>query len=71
MGVKVHVFLYNSLAKFENRIGEQKKKKDWLLLTNCPHEISMYFYTTHQLNLRIGSGNKKEERVVTLKELST
>ena len=26
---------------------------------NCPNEINIYFFTTHHLNLRIGSENKK------------
>ena len=33
--------------KFENWIGEKKKKGQWLLLTNCPREISMYYEEIH------------------------
>ena len=54
-----HVLLYNSHSKFENWIEEQKKKREWLHKRNCPHEINMYFDTTHQLNLRIRSKNRK------------
>ena len=56
-----HVILYNSPPKFENLIRKQKKKRESLLLTNCPCEIKTFFYSTHLLNLRIGLENRKRK----------
>ena len=52
-------YLLNLRIVLENR----KKKREWLLLTNCPCEIC----TTHYLNLRIGLKNRKKKKAVTLK----
>ena len=63
---------WNQLTSYIWELDWRTKKREWLLLTNFPHEINMFFYTTHLLNLKIGLENrKKEERAVTLNKLST
>ena len=55
-------FYITHLLNIKIGLENRKKKREWLILTNCPRGINMFFYITHHLNLGIGLENRKKKR---------